>query len=212
MDKLFVYCLLFVFGAAIMALEMLAPRMMAPYFGDSIIVWGAIISSVMVHLALGYYLGGVLFSRQPKILVLLLALMGAALWILVLPLGYRPLFAWIAENFASVKGGAMLAINAIYFLPLCLMAMVSPFCVGSLSAASANAGFSAGKALFVSTLGAFLGTNLTSFYLIGLFPVSRIVQGIGLACFLFCLTGILVARLAVWLELKSGAQCLTDQP
>lgn len=212
MDKLLVYLLLFVFGAAIMALEMLAPRMMAPYFGDSIIVWGAIISSVMVHLALGYYLGGALFKRLPKMPVLLLALMAAALWILLLPLGYRPLFAWIAENFAGVKVGAMLAINAVYFVPLCLMAMVSPFCVGMLSTNAADAGFSAGKALFVSTLGAFFGTNLTSFYLIGLFPVSRIILGVGLFCFLFGLAGLLVGRVASWLDLKSGEQCLTEQP
>ena len=36
--------------------------------------------------------------------------------------------------------------------------------------------------LFISTVGSFFGTNITAFYLISIFPVSRIVVGLGLIC------------------------------
>ncbi|MEK6534146.1 MAG: hypothetical protein AABZ40_00610, partial [Thermodesulfobacteriota bacterium] len=40
----------------------------------------------------------------------------------------------------------------------------------------------AGMVLFISTVGSFFGTNATAFYLISLFPVSRIITGLGLIC------------------------------
>jgi hypothetical protein len=44
-----------------MGLEMVAARVLAPYLGNSIYVWGAVISVVMIALSLGYALGGQVF-------------------------------------------------------------------------------------------------------------------------------------------------------
>ena len=46
--------------------------------------------------------------------------------------------------------------------------------------------------LFISTVGSFVGTNATAFYLIGIFPVSRIIVGLGIICLAVSLTVLLL--------------------
>jgi len=53
------YAVVFVCGAVLMSLEMIGSRMLAPYFGNSIFVWGSLISVVLAALSLGYWLGGI---------------------------------------------------------------------------------------------------------------------------------------------------------
>ena len=57
--------LAFVMGAVVMSLEMLASRYLTPFFGGAITTWGAIISTVLAALAIGYYAGGALADRHP---------------------------------------------------------------------------------------------------------------------------------------------------
>ena len=52
------YAVLFLSGAAILALELLASRIMTPYFGVSLYIWTGILSITLVSLALGYWAGG----------------------------------------------------------------------------------------------------------------------------------------------------------
>ena len=54
----------FISGAAVMALELLGSRFLAPHFGSTIFVWGSLIGVVMTGLALGYYCGGKLADRN----------------------------------------------------------------------------------------------------------------------------------------------------
>ncbi|MGB7949539.1 MAG: fused MFS/spermidine synthase, partial [Candidatus Binatia bacterium] len=65
----------FVSGAVLMGLEIAGSRVLAPYFGSSIFVWGSLISVVMAALSIGYYWGGWLSAREPsyaRLLTLLL--------------------------------------------------------------------------------------------------------------------------------------------
>ena len=52
------YAIIFVSGSAVLALELLASRIMTPYFGVSLYIWTGILSITLVALALGYWLGG----------------------------------------------------------------------------------------------------------------------------------------------------------
>ena len=56
--------LIFLTGATTLALELLASRVMTPYFGVSLYIWTGILSITLVALALGYYLGGRLAGRE----------------------------------------------------------------------------------------------------------------------------------------------------
>src|SRR6185295_20291315 len=53
----------FLAGWAIMQIEILGGRVLAPFFGYSIYQWGALIGVVMAALAAGYALGGVMGDR-----------------------------------------------------------------------------------------------------------------------------------------------------
>jgi len=57
-------------GAIVMAMELTAFRLYAPFFGNSIYVWGSMISVVMLALAAGYSLGGWSADRWPTDTVL----------------------------------------------------------------------------------------------------------------------------------------------
>src|SRR5512144_1640289 len=88
----------FVSGAVLMSLEIVGSRILAPYFGNSIFVWGSLISVVLAALSLGYWLGGMVADRFPRLSVMagLIALPGAM--IALLPFIYPPLNAAIAAS------------------------------------------------------------------------------------------------------------------
>ena len=76
----------FVSGAVLLGVEIAASRVLAPFFGNSLYVWGSLIGVVLTGLAIGYWLGGVLADRLPAT-GLLLGVMGlAALAVLAIPL------------------------------------------------------------------------------------------------------------------------------
>ena len=61
------YIVVFVCGAVLMGLEMIGSRILAPNFGNSIFVWGSLISIFLAALTLGYSLGGVVADRWPHL-------------------------------------------------------------------------------------------------------------------------------------------------
>ena len=173
--------LLVTFGAVVMSLEILASNLMSPYFGGSIYIWGSIISSFMVHFSVGYVLGGWLSRRLPRISVLATLLVVCSLWVILIPEIYKPVCEFISEGIVDVRLGSLVAMNLIFLVPVSIMAMVSPYIIG-ITACWRQSGLTAGMVLFISTIGSFAGTNITAFYLISLFPVSRIIVGLGLIC------------------------------
>jgi MFS family permease len=174
--------LLVSFGAAVMSLEILSSNLMSPYFGGSIYIWGSIISSFMVHFSVGYVLGGWLSRRFPRISVLAAFLVVCSIWVLMIPVIYQPVCESISEHIADVRLGSLAAMNVIFLVPISIMAMVSPYIIGIIAAWQRQSGLTAGMILFISTVGSFAGTNATAFYLISLFPVSRIIIGVGVIC------------------------------
>ena len=174
--------LLVTFGAVVMSLEILSSNLMSPYFGGSIYIWGSIISSFMVHFSVGYVAGGYLSRRYPRISVLAVFLFVGSLWVVGIPSFYKPVCELVSDRIADVRLGSLVAMNLIFFLPVSIMAMVSPYIIGITVSWRRQSWLTGGMVLFVSTVGSFFGTNITAFYLIGLFPVSRIVVGLGLIC------------------------------
>jgi len=178
-----VFILLLVsFGAAVMGLEILSSNLMSPYFGGSIYIWGSIISSFMVHFSIGYVLGGHLSLRHPRLSVLAVLLVAASLWVLLIPAMYKPVCEFISERIADVRLGSLIAMNVIFLVPISLMAMVSPYVIGIMALWPRRPAFTGGMVLFISTVGSFVGTNATAFYLVGVFPVSRVIIGLGIIC------------------------------
>ena len=63
----YLYMTAAVTGAAIMIVEILGAKMLAPYLGTSHFVWTAQIAVTLVALACGYYAGGRWVDRSPRL-------------------------------------------------------------------------------------------------------------------------------------------------
>ncbi len=61
-----VYVVAFVVGAIVMSFEMLGSRYLNPYFGSGIYTWASLISTVLLSLTVGYFIGGWLADRNPR--------------------------------------------------------------------------------------------------------------------------------------------------
>src|SRR2546422_10228416 len=76
-------------GAVLMALEIVGSRILAPYFGSSVYVWGSLISIFLAALSAGYYFGGVAADRWPRARAPALALAPAGALVLGRPTASR---------------------------------------------------------------------------------------------------------------------------
>ena len=170
----------FVCGAALMALELVAARVLAPALGNSIFVWGSVISSVMIALSLGYWLGGQVADRFGASKSLAPVIAGAGLFTVLAPLTASAILPWSAG--LGPRLGSLVASALIFFAPSLLMAMVTP--LGIRLAATkglAHIGRSSGALSSISTGGSILGTLGTSFWLIPLLSLEPLIVSIGFA-------------------------------
>lgn len=162
-------------GFLVMGFEMLSGRILAPTFGSSIYVWGAIITVFMVALSLGYLIGGRLSMRRPTMgrLCLLHAIAGALLLpVLVFEI---PVLDAIFEVTQDPRLGSLIASMALFFAPAVVCGIVTPYAVRLLVDDAAAAGFYAGLQYFFSTFCSAAGTLLTSFYFVLIFDVDHIL-------------------------------------
>jgi len=166
----FLYVTACLTGGAIMVVEILGAKMLAPYLGTSHFVWTAQIAVTLVALAAGYYAGGRLVDASPRLSHLYLCLLAAGLYLSLTILLVRPVaFACIR---LSLPVGSLLASAFLFFIPLGLMAMVGPFLIRILTASVNYVGGNVGRLTALSTLGSFAGTMLVSYILIRFLPNS----------------------------------------
>lgn len=181
MYAIFIFSLVFVSGFSVMAIELLGGRMLAPWFGSSIYVWGSIITVFMLALSLGYLGGGQWSLRSPSLRRLGALFLLAALTVLPVVSFSDPLMNWIFQRINDPRYGSLLAALCLFLLPTLVMGMISPYAVRLLVRSQHASGQVAGKLYFISTAGSALGTLLTSFYLVLYFDVNAIVGAISAA-------------------------------
>lgn len=162
-------------GFFVMAVELLGGRLLAPSFGSSIYVWGAIIAVFMLALSIGYLAGGRWSTHSPSVRRLGMLLVAAALATLPVIWCGEYLLDRIAIAVPDPRFGSLLAATALFFVPTLLSGMVSPYAVRLLVDRQQNSGRHAGQLYFVSTFGSAAGTLLTSFYLVLYLEVNRIL-------------------------------------
>lgn len=172
------YLIVFLASAASLSLELVAGRMLAPQLGVNIYTWTSIIGVVLAGISFGNFLGGQLADRFPApstIGVVLLAASGACFASLALlpwlseQLGYLPLIP------------QTLALNAgLFFLPSCLLGMVTPLASKQALTTLGTAGGVVGRLYAVSTAGSILGVYLTGFVLVALLGSRHVVLLAGL--------------------------------
>ena len=174
-QNLLVLCLAFVSGFIIMAIELLGGRILAPFFGSSIYVWGSIITVFMLSLSIGYLLGGRQSLHDPRLRRYGSFFLAAAVLLLPLILQGDALMEWMFLQVEDPRYGSLLASMLLFFLPTAVLGMIAPYSVRLLVADHQRSGHIAGLLYFISTLGSALGTLATSFYLVLWFEVNQIL-------------------------------------
>ncbi len=160
----FLYGTAAITGGAIMIVEILGAKMLSPYIGTSHFVWTAQIAVTLVALATGYYAGGWLVDRSLRPGRIYAALLLASVY-LCLSTAVREPVAFACLKF-SLPVGSLLASTFLYFVPLCLLAMVGPFFIRVLTSSLARVGSNIGRLSAISTLGSVVGTVLIGYVLI----------------------------------------------
>lgn len=161
-----------------MAVELLGGRLLAPTFGSSIYVWGAIITVFMLALSLGYLAGGRWSTQAPSVRRLGIILTLAALSVGPMLIFGESLLEAVAIAVPDPRFGSLLAASVLFFVPTFFSGMVSPYAVRLLVPDRATSGRHAGQLYFVSTFGSAAGTLATSFYLVLLMQVNHILIGL----------------------------------
>ena len=170
-----IYFLAFSSGFSIMGIELLGGRILAPYFGSSVHIWGSIITVFMLSLSFGYLLGGKLSIRHPSLTKYGLIFLVASIMVVPIALFAEPIMAFIFSHIEDSRYGSLLASTALFFIPTIILGMISPYSVRLLVTNSERSGQVAGGLYFVSTLGSALGTIITSFYMVLAFDVNAII-------------------------------------
>jgi hypothetical protein len=181
-------------GFFVMAIELLGARLLAPTFGSSIYVWGALITVFMLALSIGYLAGGRYSMRNPSLRKLGAILALAAITALPTVAWSEQLLDVIAIAVPDPRYGSLLAATTLFLVPTALSGMVSPYAVRLLVHESASAGRHAGQLYFASTFGSAAGTLLTSFYLVLWLEVNQILLSMILVSAVLGLLGTLPAK------------------
>jgi MFS family permease len=162
-------------GFFVMAVELLSGRILAPNFGNSIYVWGGIITIFMLALSIGYLIGGRLSIREPSLKKLAIILMVAAASTTPVVLMSDTVLDRIFTLIQDPRYGSLISAAMLFFLPTMISGIISPYAVRLLVTESNRSGHFAGLLYFVSTFGSAAGTIITSFYLVLYFEINHIV-------------------------------------
>ena len=159
-----IYAAAYVTVAIEMSFEMLGSRYLNPYFGSGIYTWAALISTVLIALTAGYFLGGALADRTASLAVLALTVIVGSLYLLALPSFAQAVLEFVLESVDDIRAGSLIASLALMFFPVTFLGMYSPFAIRLLLRSPQRSGRVSGAVYGVSTAGAIVGTlGTTSF-------------------------------------------------
>ncbi len=201
-NKCYLYMTEFFSGMSVMAVELGASRLLAPYFSSSQIVWTIIIGTIMIAMALGNIWGGRSADKDPNPDKLYKRLLIAAVWIAAIPLvgkyiilGISGLLVLTVSNNFLVLA-AFIACMVIFVYPLFLLGTVTPSLVKYTVDSLDDSGSTVGTLGAFNTIGSILGTFL---------PTFVTIPAVGTAITFLIFSGVLlVLGLIYFISKRSG--------
>lgn len=181
--RLFLYTTAAVTGGAILIIEILGAKLLAPFLGTSHFVWTAQISVTLLSLAAGYALGGWMSDRGARLDRLYGAIALAGVYLALVLVVFRQV-ATAALGW-SLPVASALASAALFFVPLTLLATTGPFLVRVLASSFNTVGGQVGRLSAVGTVGSVAGAALTGYVLIPLLSntATLLILSAGLLAF-----------------------------
>ena len=168
-NKLFLYLTEFFSGMAVMAVELGASRLLAPYFSSSQIVWTIIIGTIMIAMALGNIYGGRYADKNPNPDKLYGRIIISGIWIALIPVLGKYIIVGISailiftvnSNFLIIAG--FIACMVIFVFPLFLLGTVTPSLVKYTTDSLSDNAKVVGNLGAANTIGSIIGTFVPTF-------------------------------------------------
>ena len=167
--------LIFVVEAVCMILELVASRVLSPYFGNSQVVWTSVIAIILFSSSIGNYFGGKVADNEDRIEKLRLILLSAAILTLIVPFVSTSLIDTVSSVIHNIKIGAIVATACLFLAPSVFLGMIPPIILKQKLQDLDNAGKTSGKINALSTIGGIVGTILGGFFLVPNFGCLQIL-------------------------------------
>lgn len=180
----------FLTGASILILEILATRLLSVYFGNTIFTVSSVISIILFALSLGYFFGGRLADKKAResLFFGIILLSGYA----VLAIHLLNIFIIPALSMSlTMREGPMIVSFLLFFFPALLLGMLSPMVVVLQNKRNKEGvGKTSGDVFFWSTLGSIAGSLLSGYYLVPGFGIDKVLVGVGIFLIILALLGL----------------------
>ena len=192
MKKFLLYLVVFICGGAVLAIEILGTRIIGPYYGVSIFLWSALISVTLVALSVGYMIGGRIADKKNNynVLAIIIALSGVIT--MLIPV-FRDSVIGITESM-GLRTSVLISSFILFFPPLTLLGMVSPYAIKLRTQSLDNIGTRAGDLYSVSTIGSVIAALLTGYLLIPNIGVIKLTLSIGILLIITSLALFMIGR------------------
>lgn len=198
MSRRFLQLIVLLSGFASLGVELAASRLLAPFFGTSLLIWANLIGVILIYLSLGYWLGGRWADRDPRPRTLFLIIAVAGLAIGLLPFVASPLLSLaipaLARFNAELGLVSFLGVVVLFALPVTLLGCVTPFALRLAARDVRDIGATGGGLYALSTIGSILGVYLSVFVLIPTIGTRLTFLTFALALLALALVGILKTR------------------
>lgn len=194
-NNLILLTTIFMSGGAVLIIEIIGTKILAPVFGSTIFVWSSLITTTLGGLAAGYYLGGIMarhhgandFLRGLRA-IFYKTIIFSGLFLIILP----NLSQIILTKFSNMdlKTGPLIT-SLLLFGPLFVVfGALTPLAL-QIKEQNIDA-FAAGKIYAISTLGSLTGSLLAGFFLIPLLSITTIFKIVGTVLILLAITGLVI--------------------
>jgi len=177
--RLWLFATAFISGAVVMALEILGSRLLAPVFGNSLFVWGALIGVILAAMSSGYATGGWLADRHRGGVVLAGLLLFSGAWTLLLAWAGQPVMFSVSTWLDDPRWGPCLAASILLAPPAFGLSGVLPALLRLSIGDMGHLGRHTGAMIAVSTVGSLIGTWGTAFYLLTWLGSAALVAVLG---------------------------------
>jgi predicted membrane-bound spermidine synthase len=179
-------------GFCLMAMEILASRLIQPVFGSSVDVWAAIISIFILSLSIGYVIGGRIADRAKTNIPLgWMILISGVFFILMTTYGLR-LNEALPQSVQTARWGSLLASLILFLPPSLLLGCVSPMLVKLVFVSAEKVGTTTGTLYAVGSFGNVLGILVANYVFLPLFPLNPTFIGMGVILMLIGLAHLFI--------------------
>jgi spermidine synthase len=166
-------------GAVIMALEILGSRLLAPVFGNSLFVWGALIGVILAAMSTGYAFGGWISDRYRASTVLAALLLFSGCWTFLISWSSQPILFHVERLVQDPRWGPCLAATVLLAPPAFGLSGVLPAMLRLAVADMEHVGRHTGRMIALSTVGSLMGTWGTAFFLLSWIGSQALVAWLG---------------------------------